>query len=191
MFYGIPQKDTNPIAHDLIERFGSLEGVLSASKEELMQVSGIGENAATLLRLIEGIWEVCARSREKEKVLLDSSVKTGEFLCARLYGRKKETMVVLCLDTRKNLLRFEELGSGISDSTTASFREIAQLCMRLDISDMILAHNHPSGLVYPSKEDIAMTRKMKDLLREINVKLYDHFIVTDKEFYSMRDHKLF
>ena len=73
LFYAIPQKDTNPLAHDLIQRFGSLEGVLNASKEELMQVSGVGENTATLLRLVEGIWEVCARSKTKEKVVLDSS----------------------------------------------------------------------------------------------------------------------
>ena len=191
LFYAIPQKDTNPLAHDLIQRFGSLEGVLNASKEELMQVSGVGENTATLLRLVEGIWEVCARSKTKEKVVLDSSSKTGEFVREHLHGRQRETMVVLCLDNQMRLVRLEELGSGISDSTTASFREIAQLCMRLNINNMILAHNHPSGLVYPSKEDIVVTRKMKDLLKEINVKLHDHFIVTENEFYSMRDHKLF
>ena len=70
-------------------------------------------------------------------------------------------------------------------------REVAQRCLRNNVSAVVLAHNHPSGLALPSREDIVMTRKLQDFLREIGVQLRDHLVITEREFYSMKDHKLF
>ena len=72
-----------------------------------------------------------------------------------------------------------------------SVREIAYLCSRVNATDIILSHNHPSGMSLPSVSDIVMTKKAEDFLKEIGVTVLDHFIVTDQEFFSMRDHKLF
>ena len=191
LFYVIPRKDTNPIAHELLRRFGSLERVLNASAQELMQVEDIGQNAARYLTMLGALPEFIRNGYQKKRVVLDSSVKVGEYLIPRFLGKQKEAMMVLCLNGRRELFFCEELGHGMSSSTVTSVREIAYLCSRVNATDIILAHNHPSGLALPSVSDIAMTKKAEDFLKEIGVTVLDHFVITDKEFFSMKDHKLF
>ena len=192
LFYGVPQKDTNPIAHRLIERFGSLPAVLEAPARELMQVEGVGENVARLLKVTQAMRCRCTQQQTaRQKVVLNSSLKAGEYLCSLLQGRETEALLLVCLDAGKAVRHCEQLESGVSDSISTTLRQIAQLCVNRNVHDIILAHNHPSGLVHPSREDIVMTRKAQDFLQEIGVNLLDHFVITDKEFYSMKDHRLF
>lgn len=192
LFQVIPRRDTNPLAHSLIDRFGSLAEVLDASKDELMQVSGVGESVASFLSLFSAVnhWQN-KQSKRTEKIILNTTAKAGSYLTSRFRGRTKETLILLCMTPDKRMIYSEELGSGVGDSTTTTLREIAHLCMRKDTHDIILAHNHPSGLVLPSREDITMTRRAQDFLKDIGVKLHDHFVITDGEYYSMKDHKLF
>ena len=192
MFYGVPQKDTNPIAHRLIERFGSLPAVLEAPARELMQVEGVGENVARLLKVTQAMRCRCTQQQTaRQKVVLNSPLKAGEYLCSLLQGRETEALLLVCLDAGKAVRHCEQLESGVSDSISTTLRQIAQMCVNRNVHDIILAHNHPSGLVHPSREDIVMTRKAQDFLQEIGVNLLDHFVITDKEFYSMKDHRLF
>lgn len=192
LFYGVPQKDTNPIAHRLIERFGSLPAVLEAPARELMQVEGVGENVARLLKVTQAMRCRCTQQQTaRQKVVLNSSLKAGEYLCSLLQGRETEALLLVCLDAGKAVRHCEQLESGVSDSISTTLRQIAQLCVNRNVHEIILAHNHPSGLVHPSREDIVMTRKAQDFLQEIGVNLLDHFVITDKEFYSMKDHRLF
>lgn len=192
LFYGVPQKDTNPIAHRLIERFGSLPAVLEAPARELMQVEGVGENVARLLKVTQAMRCRCTQQQTaRQKVVLNSSLKAGEYLCSLLQGRETEALLLVCLDAGKAVRHCEQLESGVSDSISTTLRQIAQLCVNRNVHDIILAHNHPSDLVHPSREDIVMTRKAQDFLQEIGVNLLDHFVITDKEFYSMKDHRLF
>lgn len=192
LFYRVPQKDTNPIAHRLIERFGSLPAVLEAPARELMQVEGVGENVARLLKVTQAMRCRCTQQQTaRQKVVLNSSLKAGEYLCSLLQGRETEALLLVCLDAGKAVRHCEQLESGVSDSISTTLRQIAQLCVNRNVHDIILAHNHPSGLVHPSREDIVMTRKAQDFLQEIGVNLLDHFVITDKEFYSMKDHRLF
>ena len=192
LFYGVPQKDTNPIAHRLIERFGSLPAVLEAPARELMQVEGVGENVARLLKVTQAMRCRCTQQQTaRQKVVLNSSLKAGEYLCSLLQGRETEALLLVCLDAGKAVRHCERLASSVSDSISPTLRQIAQMCVNRNVHDIILAHNHPSGLVHPSREDIVMTRKAQDFLQEIGVNLLDHFVITDKEFYSMKDHRLF
>lgn len=192
LFYGVPQKDTSPIAHRLIERFGSLPAVLEAPARELMQIEGVGENVARLLKVTQAMRCRCTQQQTaRQKVVLNSSLKAGEYLCSLLQGRETEALLLVCLDAGKAVRHCEQLESGVSDSISTTLRQIAQLCVNRNVHDIILAHNHPSGLVHPSREDIVMTRKAQDFLQEIGVNLLDHFVITDKEFYSMKDHRLF
>ena len=192
LYYAIPRRDTNPIAHRLIERFGSLPAVLEAPARELMQIEGVGENVARLLKVTQAMRCRCTQQQTaRQKVVLNSSLKAGEYLCSLLQGRETEALLLVCLDAGKAVRHCEQLESGVSDSISTTLRQIAQLCVNRNVHDIILAHNHPSGLVHPSREDIVMTRKAQDFLQEIGVNLLDHFVITDKEFYSMKDHRLF
>ena len=192
LFQVIPRRDTKPLAHELINHFGNLAEVLDASKDELMQVPGVGEAVASFLCLFSAVNHWQRKQGEKpEKVILNTSAKAGSYLSARFRGRTKETLIILCMTSDRRVLYCDELGSGVGDSVTTTLREVARLCMKKNTHDIILAHNHPSGLVLPSREDITMTRRAQDFLKDIGVKLHDHFVITDGEYYSMKDHKLF
>lgn len=190
LFFAVPRQDTNPIAHRLLNRFGSLSGVFSASMRELTEVDGVGENTATLLRLVPELMNFC-REKEQEAPTFHNPLSMGEYLARRLCDQKTETMLMLCLDGKNRAICCEKLGSGTVGSITTTVREVAQRCLRNNVSAVVLAHNHPSGLALPSREDIVMTRKLQDFLREIGVQLRDHLVITEREFYSMKDHKLF
>ena len=117
MFYGVPQKDTNPIAHRLIERFGSLPAVLEAPARELMQIEGVGENVARLLKVTQAMRCRCTQQQTaRQKVVLNSSLKAGEYLCSLLQGRETEALLLVCLDAGKAVRHCEQLESGVSDS---------------------------------------------------------------------------
>ena len=145
-----------------------------------------------LLKVTQAMRCRCTQQQTaRQKVVLNSSLKAGEYLCSLLQGRETEALLLVCLDAGKAVRHCEQLESGVSDSISTTLRQIAQLCVNRNVHDIILAHNHPSGLVHPSREDIVMTRKAQDFLQEIGVNLLDHFVITDKEFYSMKDHRLF
>ena len=180
LFYAIPQKDTNALAHELIRRFGSLDGVLQASMAQLMQVNGVGENAARMLKVVAAVCQSCGQGLWEDKRPVLASPIERESTCAQ--G---------CWDAANTLICCEELGSGSLAQVSVGAGEVAQFCVRRGFERVILAHNHPSGLDCPSREDVAMTRKLQDLLQDLGVFLVDHFVITDRAFYSMKDHGLF
>lgn len=193
LFFSVPRKDTNPIAHELLNRFDDLDGVFSASIDELMQVEGIGEETALFLNLVGEITRYSQNEKKKKQSkmpVLDTTAKAGAYLGNFFYGQKNESLLVICMDAKNQVTHCEKLNAGSKNRTTTTLGEIARLCARYNVREIMLAHNHPSGLVFPSREDIAMTHKMRDFLREIDVTVHDHIIVTDKEYYSMKDHKL-
>lgn len=190
--YALPRKDTNPLAHRLIRRFGSLSGVLNASTEELMQVSGVGEHTATLLHLFLDVEKFCRQEeRQKQNPVLATSAQVGTYLVDLFKGEKTETLFMLCLDEKHRLCACEEVSKGNKDSTSARLKELAQICVRRNSSDVILAHNHPSGCCVPSQQDFMMTRKTHEFLQGMGICLHDHIIVADGEYYSMKEHHVF
>ena len=191
LFYGVPQKDTNPIAHRLIERFGSLPAVLEAPARELMQIEGVGENVARLLKVTQAMRCRCTQQQTaRQKVVLNSSLKAGEYLCSLLQGRETEALLLVCLDAGKAVRHCEQLESGVSDSISTTLRQIAQLCVNRNVHDIILAHNHPSGVALPSAEDRMVTRQVMEALEPLGIRLIDHIVVADNDFVSMAESKL-
>lgn len=192
LFYAIPQKDTNDLAHELIRRFGSLNGVLHASMAQLMQVKGVGEHTARMLKVVSAVSQSCGQGMwEDSRPVLASTIERGEYLRTKLLGSTQEHLLLLSLDAANALICCEEMSSGSMAQVSVSAKEVAQFCVRHGFERIILAHNHPSGLDYASQEDVAMTRKLKDLLKDLGVCLVDHFVITDRAFYSMKDHGLF
>ncbi len=185
LFYGIPQRDTNPIAHELIERFGSLSGVLEAKPEELEQVPYVGENVTTLFRLITEIsryYQVNSAMREK---ILTTIYDCGRYLVPFFYGRQHETVFLLCLDAKCKVLACKKVGQGSINSASVSVRQIVETALKYNASAVILAHNHPSGLALPSREDVQTTRRVAAALDAVEVELTDHIVVADGDWVSL------
>ena len=186
LFYAIPRRDTNALAHQLLERYGSLEMVLSAPVEDLQKVEGMGESAALLLRLVPMLTE---RSRRKEDapVILNSTEKAGNYMLCRFDGKKNELVYELCLDRKGKLLASKLLTEGDVNGAELNIRKLVGNALLTNASAVILSHNHPSGVALPSGEDFATTDRVRSSLESVGVQLVDHIIVADGDFVSMRD----
>lgn len=185
LMYAIPRRDVNPLAHKLIERFGSLSGVLDARPEELMQVPGVGENAATLLSSLVSVFSAYQRDRWRKRPCLFSRKEAGEF-CTALFSRQKvESIVIVCLDVHKAVLASEMLTQGTVSETPLYPREVVAYALRHQAHSVILAHNHPSGDTRPSMDDLRITLEIRDALRTMDITLEDHFIIAGSRFTSL------
>ena len=160
LFYCIPQKDTNLLAHELLDRFGSLPQVLEATAEELEKVPGVGEHVSTLLTLITDISRYYMVSRSARFDVLLTNEQCGDYLLPYFVGRRDETVFMLCLDAKCKVLCCKEVGRGSVNSAGVPVRRVVETALGVNATTVILAHNHPSGIALPSKEDILTTRRV-------------------------------
>lgn len=185
LFYAIPQKDTNPLAHELLNRFGSLSQVLDADVEELKKVPGISGHSATLLALVTELaryYMVNCAERAKVLTTLDAC---GAYLVPYFFGRTRETVFLLCLDAKCKVLDCRQIGEGSVNAASISVRKVVEVALATNATTVILAHNHPSGVAVPSKEDIQTTRRVAAALAAVEVHLADHIVVAEGDFVSM------
>lgn len=187
LYYAIPRRDTNPAAHALMERYGSLSAVLNAPVEDLKKVEGIGESAAILLKLVPQIYRKARIADASRETVLNSVQKAGAYLMELFADEKNEVVYQLCLDRKGKLLVCKRLGEGDVSSADVNIRKIVENAILYSASSVILAHNHPSGIALPSEADYAATDQIQTALHTIHVKLADHIIVADGDFVSMSD----
>jgi len=185
--YAIPRRDTNVIAHNLLDRFGSLAGVMDASFHELCEVDGIGENAAILIRLIPQMMRKASISETDDMTVIKNSRDAGQYLVPRFMNRKEERLILLCLDARKRIISCTEMSKGVVNAVEANTRKIIETALRCRACSIIIAHNHPSGLALPSKEDDNLTYQLRNSIELVGIKLVDHIIVSGNSFTSYAD----
>lgn len=185
LYYALPRRDTNPIAHALMERYGSLAAVLNAPVEDLKLVDGIGESAAVLLKLVPQIVQKARIAEAEKETVLTTVSRVGAYLLERYEGEKHEVLYQLCLDRKGKLLACKRLHDGGVAGAELDVRRVVENAILTRASGVILAHNHPSGIALPSAEDVAATARVRDALRTIEVELVDHIIVADGDFVSM------
>ena len=190
LYYAIPRVDTNPVAHRLIERFGSLDGVLSAPVEELEKVEGVGENAATLLSLILPFVRRSRMTASRKPVILNGVSACGAYFKDLFFGMRDEHLYEACLDAKAKLLQCFKAADGSVDTVNLNMRVIVENALKCGASAVILSHNHPSGVALPSPDDNATTLMVYDALRAVGIELVDHIIVADDDFVSLRDNGL-
>lgn len=193
LFYAIPQRDTNGIAHDLIQRFGSISRVMDASVEELMTVDGIGERAAVLLKLVPALARSYTLDHLGKVRTFQSDEELKEYLLALYTGCTKERVYLLLFDNRDTLLRTVQIGEGDLTAALFSTRDIVQQVLLYNkTTKVILSHNHPVGLALPSHADQTATDEIQRALSSVEVTLYDHIIVSgNRECYSLRGRRIF
>ena len=187
LYYAIPQKDTNPIAHALMERFGSLQAVLSAPPEELMETPYIKEKAAVLLRLAPALYQRVLMGGEDREIILDTRERIGEFFRRIFIAHATEVMYLLCLDGKGKKKSLLKLSEGDVGSVGINIRQIMEHALRANAVMVVLAPNHPRGVAMPCHVDVIATRMVGDALDTIGVRLVDHVIVADNDYISMAE----
>ena len=185
LFYVIPRRDTNPIAHGLIDRFGSLSKVLEAPASKLMEVEGVGPGAAVFLKLVKDVGRAYDVSKARNEVIVRSIADCGEYLKPHFRDRKNEVIFLLSLDAKLKVLNCRQVGEGSVNYASIPIRRVVEMALEDGASTVILAHNHPSGLAVPSGDDIQATRRLAAALSAVEITLADHFVVADDEYVSM------
>ena len=189
LFYAVPRRDTNPMAHELLDRFGTLAQVMETPVEELEKV--VGPSAATLLSLMTALTRYYMVSRSGQATILSSTEECGDYLLSRFLGRRNETVFVLCLDAKCKVLGCREMGEGSVNSASVPIRRIVETALSLNATSVVLAHNHPSGLAIPSADDVQTTRRLAVALDAVDILLADHFVVADDEYVSLAQSGLY
>lgn len=193
LFYALPRGDVNHLAHELIDRFGKLADVFDAPIEELKKVSGIGDNTATIIKLIPQISRryMISRSLSGDDIHLTDSKKAGAFIVPYFYGEREETVYMVCLDAKCKVINCRMMFRGEVNSAIISIRKIVENALAYKATSVILAHNHPSGIAIPSREDERTTERVMEALGAVDILLADHIVVADEDFVSMADNGFF
>ena len=187
LYYAIARRDTNEIAHALLRRFGSLSGVLEAPRAELLKIDGVGESAADLLLLFIQMERRHLMDRAGRETILDTTYKCAQYLMPRFIGEQEEVVYLLCLDAKCKALDCSLIHRGAVNMTAISVRKIVKAALDHNATSVVVAHNPPSGLALPSREDRATTLALKAALDAVDVVLVDHVIVADEDFVSLAD----
>ena len=184
LFYAIPRKDTNELAHVLMDTFGSLKGVFDAPYEELIKVAGIGPNTAALLKFVPSLTRTYYSS-DARSISLDTSEKSGEYFLPYYIGQTEEVVRLACLDAGGKVISNQILHRGSANAAEVNIRKIVNIALRNNAMGVILAHNHPGGLPLPSEEDVATTKSIREALMPMGILLMDHIIVAGQDYVSM------
>lgn len=184
--FTIPRGDVNPVAHALVEHFGSLSGVLDATKEELLQVKGVGEHTAALLCYMPKLFRSYTASRSRTDIIINSPIDAYEVLKPWFFGAQNETVYILCLDLKNQSLGVRKISEGSIFASEINMRRIAEETFRLRGAKIYLAHNHVSSLALPSEMDWQMTQTLYGGLGPVGIELVDHLVFQDEEMVSLR-----
>lgn len=187
LFYSIPRKDTNELAHALINRFGSLQRVLEASYEDLITVNGISENSACLIKMMLPLYRRYAENCVKEKKTFEQREDIIEYLKSIYTGMSEEQINLLCFDSKMNLITRVVLGTGDISSAGFSMRKLVEAAIGNNACTILLAHNHPHSLASPSRADIDTTEKICQSMKELNINVLDHIIIANDQYCSCLD----
>lgn len=185
--FALPRRDTNPIAHALLDCFGSYRQVLEADLEDLIRVPGIGQNAAVLIRFMADSNRRYLISQRQEGTIIQNSKDAGDYLLPRFSYLSKEVAYVLSLDSRSMVTRCRAIAEGMVNKVDFAIRDIVDIALRDKAAGIILAHNHLSGTALPSGADLHTTQQLHQTLATMGVALIDHIIVCDNDFVSLRD----
>ncbi|MCI8600427.1 MAG: hypothetical protein HFE45_02410 [Oscillospiraceae bacterium] len=179
LFFGIPQRDTNKLAHQLIDDFGSFAQVFRTSIDRLASVSGMTRNAAMLIHMVPEIFNriIVSELDERGQVMLNGSDQATEYLQLCFAGRTRETVMLFCLDSSCKLLRRDVISEGDIAAAEVNIRALCEIVLYCGSHNILLAHNHPDGYAYPSNQDVRFTENLRKVLKSLDIQLLDHFIL--------------
>ncbi len=182
LFYSIPRKDTNEIAHTLLERFGSLEGVFNADIDELTDIHDVGEHTACFLRMFAGLIHTYINDR-KQNEIINGIRNIMEFAVRKLAFFKSENLLIFFIDNKQSLLSWHCLQEGCVSADNLDNRTLIRMLMGTNATHVVLARNYISPRKKIGKDDFAIARSVSSALNTIGIGLYDYIVVCSETFY--------
>jgi DNA repair protein RadC len=185
--FSAAQKDMNPIAHALIDKYGSLANVLEADYHDLQTVKGIGETSAALISLLPQVLGRYARERWSDKQVFYTVADLKPYVRDMFIGHTVESFYLLFMNAKNQIINTTCLGSGTADSVVVYPALVVEKALRHTSRSVVLVHNHPGGIARPSEADIELTEKCLEALNSIGVHVLDHMIAAGPNCYSMKE----
>lgn len=183
LMYSVRGKDTDASTEKLFEYFGSMSEVLEAPIMELSYIEGVSKNSAVLLSMIPQITRRLQIDHDVRKKPCGME-EIRNFVPKCFIGKTVEHFLLICLDKRQKVIRYDYISKGTVNQSTVDLRKIVHLLLATNSSYAVVAHNHPRGSIYPSRDDMKTTQAIVNALNSIDVKLLDHIIVNSSESYS-------
>ncbi|MBR5270454.1 MAG: DNA repair protein RadC [Anaerotignum sp.] len=185
LLYGtIPRGDTNEIAHHLLDEFGSISNLIEADPHEIAKTAGVGVKSAVFLSLLHELVLRYEREKLEQKPALTSIPRSVDYCKALLAFRPRECFYAICLDSRRKIIHTSKISEGTVNDAAVSPRLVVEKALRYKATGILLCHNHPSGNVKPSYEDIILTNQLKNMLEPLGVQVVDHIIIGENQYFS-------
>jgi len=188
--FAVPQKDTKPVAKDLISRFATLSEVLDAEPQELMKCKGISEHSAALLKLFKDVSGVYYKQGAVKRDIVSSPELAVSYLRSVMKGSKDEQFYALFLDSSNHLILGHKIHDGVVNKSVIYPRKVVESAISNKACGVIIAHNHPSGSLKPSDEDIRATSSVKEALETVDISLLDHIIISKEGHFSFKKERI-
>lgn len=190
LYYSHPRGDTNEIAHKYIKEFGSLSNLFEADPKDIENRLGTSQSVAVLISMIPHISKRYMKSKWQEKPKLDTTDNIGQYAKTLFVGEKYERFYIICLDNKYSLLGYHLVGQGTIDTVSVHQRTLVEIALRYNAVHVVLVHNHPSGELRASADDIKITKKIKKTMDIIDITVIDHIIVGNDDYYSFYKNNL-
>lgn len=183
----IPRKNVKPQAKQLLDKFGSLKGIMDADIADLVKFKGVGKESAILIKFIKEIAALYLKQKAKEKPQISCTTDLLNFCRTEMGSKKDEEFCVIFLDAQNQIIEFETVQKGIVNQAVVYPRQVLESALKRKASAIILAHNHPSGHVRPSEADIRLTKTIQETAKVLDILVHDHIIIGENRFFSFRE----
>jgi DNA repair protein RadC len=191
LFYSIPVKDTNVVAHRLIEKFGSISGVFDAPFGRIVETEGVGENSATLIKLFGESAKAYLDELSMEESYIRSTADAADYIRYKFLGKGNETMLIVCLDSNNRVIHKEFIQTGGVDTLPIRVRQIGEIALGHYSKAIVLAHNHTNGIALPSRDDIEATRKVVLAMKPFGIVVLDSLVISDMDIVSLAESAMY
>jgi DNA repair protein RadC len=188
--YALPRADVKPLAKDLLRHFGSFTRVLDATPEALMEVSGLKESSAALIRLVKSCSEHYLKEDALQRQKIASLASLVDYCRTAMGGLMDEQFRVIFLNSQNEIIAEEIVQEGTVNQTVVYPRKVLELALKHKATGLILVHNHPSGHLTPSAADRELTRALVNASRPLNLTVHDHLIISRQGYFSLAEQNM-
>lgn len=191
--YVIPRKDVNGLAHRLLNTFGSLTGVLEADPQRLSAIDGVGEKTALFLHSLYDLHRrlTLETAGSRGAMRLENPESACRYALALSIGDRYETLRIICLDTTMKVLHTETLQVGTLSHVSFEPRRVIETALTHKARYLILTHNHPSGVIIPSADDIETAKMIEEIGSRLEIDVRDQLILSKNAAYSYQYDRVF
>lgn len=191
LFFSVPRSDTNEMAHQLLNKYHTIAGVMDAPEEELIRFKGITKRTVQLFKMIKETYKLYTEEKEQNKTYLCTTDEIGSYFQVFYSVIHEETITVMSLDNKCRFISTDIVGVGDISSVGVSIRKIVETVIKRKATQIVLCHNHPGGIALPSDADITVTKSIRAAMDGIGVCLKDHIILGGNDYVSLANSNLF